>query len=41
MAWNKIQIKQHKEAAKALTEIIKKIAEFIKANPNITDVEIR
>ena len=41
MSWNKTQIKQHEKAAKALIEIIKKVAEFIKDKPNITDVEIR
>ncbi len=41
MAWNNTQIKQHEKAAQALTEIIKKVAEFIKGKPNITDVAIR
>jgi len=41
MSWTKEQIKQHKQAAKALNEIIKKIVEHIKNNSETTDVEIR
>lgn len=41
MSWNKKQIEQHKKAAEILGEIIKQVAEFIKSNPGITNVEIR
>ncbi|MDD4271491.1 MAG: M24 family metallopeptidase [Patescibacteria group bacterium] len=41
MIWTSRQIKQHKQAAQALNEIIKKIVEFIKCNPETTDVDIR
>ncbi|MFA6306693.1 MAG: M24 family metallopeptidase [Patescibacteria group bacterium] len=41
MSWTKKQIKQHKQAAEALRKIIKKIVEFIKYNPETTDVAIR
>jgi len=41
MSWTKKQIAQHKKAAKALNEIIKKIVEFVKYNPKTTDVEVR
>lgn len=41
MFLDKKQIEQHKKAAKALNEIIKKVVEFIKHNPKTTDVEVR
>lgn len=41
MSWNKKQIKQHKQAAKALNKIIYEVVELIKRNPSITDVAVR
>ena len=41
MSWNKKQIKQHRQAAEYLNRIIKEVAEYIKNNPKITDVELR
>jgi len=41
MSWNKKQIKQHKQAAKALNKIRYETAEFIKSNPGVSDVAVR
>ena len=41
MPWNKTQINQHKQAAKALNRIIKKVIRYIQNNSAVTDVEIR
>jgi len=41
MSWNKKQIEQHKKAAEILCKIIKQIVEFIKDNPQTTDVAVR
>ena len=41
MNWSKLQINQHKQAAKALNEIIYLAAEFIKSSSEITDVAVR
>jgi len=41
MTWNKKQIKQHKQAADILNEIIYEVAEYIKSNPDTTDVAVR
>jgi len=41
MSWSKKQINQHKQAATALNKIIYEVAEYIKNNPNMTDVTVR
>jgi len=41
MAWNKTQIKQHKQAAELLNKIINDVVVYIKNSQTITDVEIR
>lgn len=41
MGWNNKQVNQHKQAAKLLSSIIYEVVEYIKDNPQTTDVEVR
>lgn len=41
MNWSKLQISQHKQAARALEKIIEEAVEYIKNNSAVTDVEVR